>query len=116
MIYPLTGIHFDTQHAYIPSQWAICISSAPQGLLASYDPLGYPLRGPGMLNTKICIHCVLMIYAFTGINFDIQHAYIPSIGKFAFLGPLWALTIPYDTPLRGPRLPLNKKCVYTVSQ
>ena len=72
MIYALTEIYFDIQYNYIPSQGAICISGSPQG------PLKYPLRGLGLPNNKNMYLLCPVIYALTGINFDIQHAYIPS--------------------------------------
>ena len=56
-----------------------------------------------------------MINAITGINFDIQNAYIPSqVENSHFWGPSGALRTPYDTPLRGPGLSLIFFFIYCI--
>ena len=83
------------------------------GCRPSYDCkgfLGFPIT------PKICIYCFLMIYAFTGINFDIQHAYIPSqLAKWHFRGPYR----PLRALVKGLRVKKNILlqicCVYTQS-
>ena len=79
--------------------WQIHILEPLNGSWASLlEPLNGSWASP---DWKICINCVPMIYALTGINFDIQHADIPSqLANSHFWGPSGALRAPFGT-LKG---------------
>ena len=85
MIYALTEMDFNIPHAYIPSQLANAHFGGPEG------PLMAPLKGSWAVpDQKIFIDFVPMIYGLFGIDFDMQHAYIPSqLVNSHFWGPLW---------------------------
>jgi len=83
------------------------------GCRPSYDCkgfLGFPIT------PKICIYCFLMIYAFTGINFDIQHAYIPSqLAKWHFRGPYRPLrALVKGLRVKKKHFASNMLCIHTI--
>ena len=87
MSFCIIGINFDIHHAYIPS---FLIKSQFFGPPRALKPLYGGLGGPW--HTNLMIWCVSMSFCILGINFDIQHAYIPSyLTKSQFLDPVGAL-------------------------
>ena len=107
MIYALTGINFDIQHADIPSQLANSHFWGPSG---PSGPRLAPLKGScAAPDWKICVYCVPMIYAFIGIDFDIQHAYVHSqLAKSHFRGPQGPFRAPLGALVKGLRVKIFK--------